>query len=93
MPQGTPAILYGYRRHETTMGYPIVLPEVGATCSGTVYYNLTYTDWEKLDIYENLHSSPPPYMRKLVQVKGSHGTINAFVYVGNLNFFRARIKP
>lgn len=89
---GVPAILYGYRRLETTLGYPIILPETGASCQGTVYFGLTYTDWEHLDRYENLGHNPPPYSRRLVQVRGSHGSISAFTYVANLNYFRARIR-
>jgi len=92
LPAGVPAVLHGYRKLETSLGYPIVLPEAGATTQGVVYFGLGYSDWEKLDRYENLYDSPPAYIRRLVQVQGSHGTINAFVYVGNLQFFRTRIR-
>lgn len=92
LPAGVSATLQGYRKFETSLGYPIILPEIGATCSGLVYFGLTYPDWEKLDRYENVYDSPPAYLRRLVKVQGEHGTINASVYVGNLNFFRARIR-
>lgn len=89
---GVPAILHGHRKHETTLGYPIILPETGATCEGLVFFSLIYTDWEKLDRYENVFNDPPAYTRRLVKVQGGHGTISAFVYVGNLKFFRTRLK-
>lgn len=92
LPQGVPATLLGYRKWETTLGYPIILPEAGAVCSGLVYYSLTASDWKRLDEYENVNKVPPWYNRKLVTVQGAHGSIAAQVYVGNLNTFRTRIK-
>lgn len=92
LPAGVSATLQGYRRCETTLGYPIILPESGASCQGQVFFGLTQADWERLDRYENLFDNPPAYTRRLVQVHGKHGTISAFVYVGNLNFFRTRLK-
>ena len=92
LPNAISATLRGYQKHETTLGYPIILPEQSAECKGVVYYSLTPSDWERLDIYENLHNQPPAYTRKLVTVEGTHGRISAYVYVGNLNFFRTRIK-
>jgi len=92
LPQGVQATLRGYRRLETTLTYPIVLPEAGALCKGVVYFSLTDADWERLDIYENIRSTPPAYFRRLVTVEGTHGNMSAYVYIGNLNFFRARIK-
>jgi len=89
---GVTAKLQGYRKIETSLGYPIILPESGATCEGVVYFGILHTDWEKLDRYENVFDHPPAYTRRLVSVQGSHGTISAFVYVGNLNFFRTRLK-
>lgn len=93
LPSGVPATLHGFRRYETTLGYPIILPESGAVCEGQVFFSLQPADWEKLDRYENVLDNPPAYTRRLVQVQGAHGTISAFVYVGNLNFFRTRLKP
>lgn len=90
---GVKATLHGYRLWETSLGYPTILAEAGATCPGVVYFGLTYTDWERLDRYENTGSNPPAYFRRLVTVQGEHGSISAFVYVGNLNFFRARLRP
>lgn len=92
LPAGVNATLHGYRKYETTLGYPVILPESGASCQGQVFFGLTHADWEKLDRYENVFDNPPAYTRKLVQVQGTHGTISAFVYVGNLNFFRTRLK-
>lgn len=92
VPTGVPATLHGFRKYETTLGYPIVLPEAGATCEGLVFFSLTQSDWEKLDRYENVFDNPPAYTRRLVKAQGAHGTISAFVYVGNLNFFRTRLK-
>lgn len=92
LPAGVSATLLGYRRYETTLGYPIILPESGASCTGTVFFGLQPVDWDKLDRYENIFDNPPAYTRRLVQVQGAHGTISAFVYVGNLNFFRTRLK-
>lgn len=88
----TQATLHGYRRYETSLGYPIILAEVGTSCPGLVYFGLNPTDWERLDRYEHVLDHPPAYTRRLVTVQGTHGTISAFVYVGNLNFFRSRIK-
>lgn len=90
---GVRAVLHGYRRCATTLGYPVILPEPGASCEGTVYFGLYFTDWERLDLYENVNTVPPQYTRRLVQVQGSHGSINAFTYVGNLNYFRTRLLP
>lgn len=92
LPYAVQATLHGYRRFETTMGYPIVLPETNAVCSGMVFFSLTDADWEHLDIYENVRTMPPAYFRRLVTVEGTHGSISANVYIGNLNFFRTRIK-
>lgn len=91
-PNPVPATLHGYRMYETTIGYPIVLPEAGAAVTGLVYYSLTQADWKRLDEYENLNDQPPAHHRKLVTLEGAHGRINAHVYVGNLHFFRTRIK-
>lgn len=93
LPQAISATLHGYRKYETTLGYPVILPEAGATCTGVVFYSLSPSDWEKLDLYENVRGNPPSYFRRLMTVHGAHGSINAFVYVGNLNFFRTRLKP
>jgi len=92
LPAGVPSTLYGFRKLETTLGYPIVLPEAGCTCTGLVYYSLTDSDWKKLDQYEQVNTSPPAYYRRLMTVQGAHGSISAYVYVGNLNYFRTRIK-
>jgi gamma-glutamylcyclotransferase (GGCT)/AIG2-like uncharacterized protein YtfP len=92
LPQAVPATLYGYHKWETALGYPVVLPEAGASCSGFVYYSLSSADWERLDAYENIKGNPPSYFRKLVTVQGAHGSISAFTYIGNLNFFRTRLK-
>ncbi len=92
LPAGVAGVLYGYRRVETSLGYPIILPESGASCEGLVFFGIQYTDWEKLDRYENALDNPPAYIRRLVSVQGAHGTISAFVYVGNLHFFRTRLK-
>ncbi len=91
-PSPVSATLHGYRKYETTMGYPIVLPEAGASVTGLVYYSLSPADWARLDEYENVNDIPPAYHRKLVTVEGAHGRISTFVYIGNLNFFRTRIK-
>lgn len=92
LPAGIPATLFGYRKWETTLGYPIILPETGATCTGLVFYSLTAHDWKRLDEYEAVGGMPPAYFRKLVTVQGAHGSISAQVYVGNLNYFRTRLK-
>lgn len=88
-----PATLHGYKKYETTLGYPVILPETGATCTGFVFYSITEADWKRLDEYENVNSHPPAYFRRLVTVQGAHGSISTHVYVGNLNFFRTRLKP
>lgn len=92
LPTPVPATLHGFRKWETTLGYPIVLPEAGYSCTGLVYYSLTTEDWKRLDVYENVGGSPPAYFRKLATVQGAHGSISAYVYIGNLNHFRARLK-
>lgn len=92
LPEPVPAILHGYRKWETTLGYPIVLPESGASCTGVVYFSLTPADWQRLDAYEQVHKNPPVYFRRLVTVHGAHGSISAQLYVGNLNYFRTRLK-
>lgn len=89
---GVPATLYGYRKWETTLGYPAVLPEAGSSVEGLVYFNLSEADLKRLDLYENVHSTPPAYYRKLTTVQGAHGRISAEVYIGQLNYFRARLK-
>lgn len=91
-PTGVPATLYGYKRWETTLGYPIILPETGAVCQGMVFYNLNAQDWKRLDEYEKATTEPPAYFRRLLTVQGGSGSISAQVYVGNLNYFRARLK-
>jgi gamma-glutamylcyclotransferase (GGCT)/AIG2-like uncharacterized protein YtfP len=92
LPPPVPVALPGYRKWETTLGYPVILPESGATCNGFVFFSLTANDWKRLDEYENVTGNPPSYFRRLVTVQGAHGSISAQVYVGNLNFFRARLK-
>lgn len=92
LPASVPATLHGFKKYETSLGYPIVLPEAGAATSGLVFYSLTAVDWKKLDEYEVVNGNPPAYFRRLVSVQGAHGSISTQVYVGNLNFFRTRIK-
>jgi len=92
LPTSVPATLYGYRKWETTLGYPVVLPEAGASTPGMVFYSLTAADWKRLDEYEVVNGNPPAYFRRLVSVQGAHGSISACVYIGNLNFFRTRLK-
>jgi gamma-glutamylcyclotransferase (GGCT)/AIG2-like uncharacterized protein YtfP len=92
LPGAVPATLFGYRKWETTLGYPIVLPAAGFSCPGAVYYSLTAGDWKRLDEYEDVSGSPPAYFRKLVTVNGANGSISAYVYIGNLNHFRTRLK-
>lgn len=92
LPTAVPATLHGFRKWETTLGYPVVLPEPGATTAGLVFYSVTAADWKRLDEYENVHGSPPAYFRKLVTVQGAHGSISTYVYIGNLNYFRTRLK-
>jgi gamma-glutamylcyclotransferase (GGCT)/AIG2-like uncharacterized protein YtfP len=91
-PTSVPATLHGYRKYETTLGYPIILPEAGASTPGMVFYSITAADWKRLDEYEVVTGSPPAYVRRLVSVQGAYGSISAQVYVGNLNFFRTRLK-
>lgn len=92
LPQAVPATLFGYRAWETTLGYPVVLPEAEASCQGLVYFSLTDADWRRIDEYEGVNHTPPLYFRKLVTVQGAHGRINTTVYIGNLNAFRTRLK-
>lgn len=92
LPHAVPATLQGYRKWETTLGYPIILPESGAQTTGMVFYSLTHADWQRLDEYEDVHGYPPSYFRRLATVQGTHGSISAYIYVGNLKFFRTRIK-
>lgn len=92
LPNAVPATLRGYTKWETTLGYDIILPEPGGEVKGLVYFSLSPADWERLDIYENLHSHPPAYIRRMATAEGTHGNITVQAYVGNLNFFRARIK-
>lgn len=91
LPQAVPATLHGYRRYETRAGYPIILPEAGACCEGAVFFSLTPTDWERLDIYEDTKSNPPAYFRRMVTARGTHGSISAQTYIGNLKHSRTRI--
>jgi gamma-glutamylcyclotransferase (GGCT)/AIG2-like uncharacterized protein YtfP len=92
LPMPVPATLPGYRKFETTLGYPVVLPEAGSTCNGSVFFSLTPADWKRLDEYENAAGNPPAYVRRLVTLQGAYGSISAYVYIGNLNFFRTRLK-
>lgn len=92
LPPASPAVLYGFRKWETTLGYPAVLPDPGRSCPGVVYSSLSVEDFKRLDAYENVGGNPPAYFRKLVSVQGAHGRISAYVYIGNLVFFRARLK-
>lgn len=92
LPTPVPATLPGYRKWETTLGYPVVLPETGASCSGFIFFSLTPHDWKRLDEYEGVNGNPPAYFRRMLTVQGAHGSITAQVYVGNLNYFRTRLK-
>lgn len=92
LPQAVPATLSGYRKWDSTLGYPLILPDSASSCAGVVFFSLTAADWEKLDAYECTDQQPPAYFRRLISVEGAHGRINAYTYVGNLNFFRTRIK-
>ncbi|HYG60841.1 MAG TPA: gamma-glutamylcyclotransferase family protein [Symbiobacteriaceae bacterium] len=92
LPTAVPATLHGFRKYETTLGYPVILPEAGATTSGLVFFSLTTADWKRLDDYEGVYGSPPAYFRRLMTVQGAHGSISCNVYVGNLNHFRTRLK-
>jgi hypothetical protein len=92
LPYSVPATLRGFKKLDTTLGFPIILPDSGSYCQGVVYFSLSHTDWERLDRYENVHNTPPVYIRRLASVDGKHGRISAQIYVGNLAFFRTRIK-
>lgn len=91
LPNPIPARLQGYRKWETTLGYPVVLPESVSVTEGMLFFSLTESDWKRLDIYENVTKQPPSYFRRLVTVGGTHGNVSAYVYIGNLNFFRTRL--
>lgn len=87
-----PATLYGYRKWETSLGYPVVLPEAGASTEGFIFFSLSAEDWKRLDMYESVYTNPPAYFRRLVTAQGAYGSISAYVYIGNLNHFRTRLK-
>lgn len=92
LPPAAPAVLYGYRKWETTLGYPAVFPDPGQSCKGSVYGTLTADDLKRLDAYEDVNGNPPAYTRRLVTVQGAHGSLSAYLYIGNLGYFRARLK-
>lgn len=90
-PRPTPAVLSGYKKYETTQGYPVIFSEAGQTVSGVVYYSVTDDDWKRLDRFEDTDSNPPHYFRRLVTAIGAHGTIRAYIYVGNQMYFGNRL--
>ncbi len=92
LPAPVPATLHNFRKWETSLGYPVILPEQGASVSGVVWFSINHQDLKRLDEYEDVDGNPPSYFRRLMQVQGAHGSISAYVYVGNLNFFRTRLR-
>lgn len=90
-PKPVAATLQGYRKHDTVLGYPVIFPDSEHSVQGVVFYSLTEQDWKKLDAYEDVNVNPPQYFRRLVTVRGAHGTIRAYVYVGNQMYFSSRL--
>jgi gamma-glutamylcyclotransferase (GGCT)/AIG2-like uncharacterized protein YtfP len=81
-----PAVLPGYRKHDTQHGYPIVLPDPAGQVEGLLW-EIDPADLPSLDHYEGTDEDPPYYYRRRVQVRTGTGWHEAVVYVGNPDVF------
>ena len=82
-----PAVLAGYRRLNTRLGYPALLPAPGQRTPGLLWTGLTDADMQRLDTYEECHLAVPAYFRQELPVDSHRGLIWAWVYVANPAYF------
>lgn len=78
MPESQPAELADYARYRIRgESYPGIIPLPGASTDGTLYFDITETEWRKLDRYES-----DLYRREPVKVRCGDGqTRGADAYI------------
>lgn len=87
-PEGRPATLRGFVRHDTRFGWPVVFPvpdNAGARVDGWVWAGVTLPDLAAMDAYED-HGEA--YVRREVRVETSARPVTAWVYIGIPEYFR-----
>lgn len=86
-PMGLPqeAVLKGYKKYDTTFGFPVALPDKDSEVKGIIWNNLNEKDFEKLDIYEECHLDPPLYFKQYQTVYVRNKPVKCLVYIGNKN--------
>jgi gamma-glutamylcyclotransferase (GGCT)/AIG2-like uncharacterized protein YtfP len=80
---GIRALLKGYKRVKISFNnhilfYPALIPCPESQCDGLLFFDLTDSDWEKLDAYEG-----EMYERIFVTVETNNETIKAYTYRWN----------
>jgi gamma-glutamylcyclotransferase (GGCT)/AIG2-like uncharacterized protein YtfP len=73
------AILAGFERRESSLGYPYVVPKAGAVVHGILLSAVDPHSLHSLDIYE---AEGALYRRQLVEVQVSGVSVPAMTYVG-----------
>lgn len=79
--------LYGYKKYDTPLGYPFIIPWPDSKVMGIIWTGLVQKDWEQIDHYEGLFERPPLYFREPVWIKTKNASTQACVYVGNIELF------
>lgn len=80
-------VLYGFKLYPSPYGYPFILPDEAGEVEGKLWDCLNDEDMDKLDVYEGLCDIPPLYFRQKVQISIENEFVEAWVYIGNLQFF------
>lgn len=82
-----PAVLRGYAKFDTGLGYPVILPQAGACVEGLLY-RVPAEALPYIDHYEGADEDPPHYTRETVTVEVEGEPVTAQVYVGNPAVYR-----
>lgn len=91
LPDPEPAVLEGFRRYDTGLGYPVILPEAGARVEGLVY-RVPASALPAVDEYEGTGKQPPHYFRRRATALVAGREVEVEVYVGNPEVYR-ELRP
>lgn len=91
LPDPVPAVLHGYAKFDTGLGYPVILPQPGGRVEGLLY-RVPAEALPYLDHYEGADEDPPHYTRTTVTVEVGGSQVEAQVYVGNPEVYR-HLRP
>lgn len=87
----SPAVLRGYRKYDTGLGYPVILPDPTGWVSGLVY-RVPAAALPHVDHYEGVDEDPPHYFRREAVAEVDGRPLPVQVYVGNPAVYR-ELRP